>query len=234
MKKVFWLSGIALMMLFPFSANAAGGGEVLDQALLATEESPPDHLPEYWLGLAIRSAPPLLRLHLRLPENEGFIVQSVIPDSPAAKVGLAENDIILKVDGKTLYKLSDLPKAVEAAKDQEMKLEIIHEGQTKTIAVTPVKRPEEVPSQPAMPQPYDFEALQKWLEHMRPGTRFQLMKPGVILPPARPIRPCPATCRSQSPRPATNPPRSPSPWTTKNGKSPKRNWTNCPKKSSPM
>ena len=95
------------------------------------EKSPPFRLPEYWLGVSYGSM------------SQGIIVQEVVPDSPAAKAGFAQNDIIVKVNDKKITDVSEVLQAVEAAKDKEMKLEIIRDGQPKTIAVTPAKRPEE-------------------------------------------------------------------------------------------
>jgi len=196
MKKSFLLFGIALMMLFPISAWAAEDDDPLGNALLADEKSPSYRLPEYWLGIQFRPAFPALLAQLHLPQNQGVVVDAVVPDSPAAKAGLLQYDVILKADDKIISDISDLLQAVEAAKDKEMKLEIIRDGQGKTIAVTPAKRPEQA-LLPVPPPESDFEALRKWIEQIQPGAgfgrqgpmQFRLIRPGVILPRGAPLHP---------------------------------------------
>jgi len=186
MRKAFWLSCLSLLTLFPFSLPtcAAADDEPLGNALLAEEKSPPDRLPEYWLGVKLRI------------DDQGIVIQEVVPDSPAAKAGFAQYDVIVKANDKKIADVSDLLQAVEAAKDKEMKLEIIRDGQPKTIAVTPAKRPEE--ARLAVPPPgSDFEAFRKWIEQLSPGDgfgrqgpmQFRFFRPGVILPRGAPVHP---------------------------------------------
>ena len=139
-------------------------------------------MPEYWLGIRLR------------PDDKGILVQEVVADSPAAKAGLAQNDVILKADDKQISNIADVLKAVEAAKDKEMKLEILRDGQPKTIAITPAKRPEDAR---LMPPTSDFEGLRKWIEQLQQGggfgqqgpMQFRFMRPGVILPHGVPVHP---------------------------------------------
>ncbi len=197
MKIYFWLCCMALMMLTPFPISAcAGDDDPLGNVLLAEEKTPPDRLPEYWLGIQFRPAFPALIAQLHLPEHQGIVVEAVVPDGPAAKAGLAQYDVVLKADDKKISDVSDLRKAVEAAKDKEMKLEIIREGQAKTITVAPAKRPEEA-RLPAPPPGSDFEAFRKWIEQFPPGgafsqqgpMQFRFFRPGVILPHGAPVHP---------------------------------------------
>lgn len=65
-------------------------------------------------------------------ENE----PAVIPDSPAAKAGLVENDIILSVDGESLQD-KDLSTVLRSKKvGQSVSLEIMSGGERKTVTVT--------------------------------------------------------------------------------------------------
>ena len=162
-------------------------------------------VPEYWLGIRLRA------------DDKGILVQEVVADSPAAKAGMAQNDVILKADDKQISNVADVLKAVEAAKDKEMKLEILRDGQPKTIAITPAKRPEEARFS-GPPLGSDFEGLRKWIEQLQQGggfgqqgpLQFRFMRPGLILPRAcRCIRRCPETCRLRSQRRATSRRRSP-------------------------
>jgi hypothetical protein len=138
-----------------------------------------------------------MRSQLQVPEDQGVLVQEVMPDSPAAKAGLQQNDVILKADDKVISEIPDLLRTVAAAKDKEMKLSIVRKGETKTLAITPVKRPDEYRVMVAPPAS-DFEALRQWMEQMQPGAgvgrnapfQFRMFgRPGVILPPGAPIHP---------------------------------------------
>ncbi len=51
------------------------------------------------LGFAAIQISPELRLHLGAPSDRGVLVDSVRPDSPAAKAGVKVGDIVLSVDG---------------------------------------------------------------------------------------------------------------------------------------
>jgi hypothetical protein len=190
MKKVFWYFCMAATALFPMSSLAAPDNDPLGDVLTVEEPLQPEQLPEYWLGIQFRPGLPALTAQLHLPQHGGIVIEAVVPDSPAAKAGLAQYDVVLKADGNDISGVSELLKSVEAAKDKEMKLDIIRDGKPKTVAITPVKRPEDG-GIPAQSPDSDIEALQKWMENMRSEfqftgpngpMRFQFVRPGVILP----------------------------------------------------
>lgn len=160
----------------------------------------PPGVSDYWIGLECYSAEPALGAQLKLPEGQGLVIHHVAPDSPAAKAGLKQHDVVVKAGGKPVADVADLIEAVEAAKDKKLSLEIIREAKPKKIDVKPVKRPKEFflgdrirhfPL-PAPGNP-DFEALRKWYEQMKPGVRppmqFRFFQPGMILPPGAPVHP---------------------------------------------
>ena len=68
---------------------------------------------------------------------QGAAVRGVVEDSPAAKAGLQQNDIITAVNGQTITGSSDLTKIVGDAKPgDELKLTIYRQGQTMELTVT--------------------------------------------------------------------------------------------------
>jgi hypothetical protein len=198
MKRTLLYSGCALFMFVAIAALIAA--EEPKAAVIPTPgDEPAEATPanDYWLGVQLfyPAVPLALRAQLNLPENEGVCLGGVVPDSPAAKAGLAPYDIILKADDKKLLAPEDLVKAVEAAKDKEMQLEIIHEGKSKTVAVTRAKRPEGI-DQSAMPPLDDgLDAMRELLGQLPPGMqispqgpmRFKILRPGMILPKGAPI-----------------------------------------------
>lgn len=68
---------------------------------------------------------------------------AIIPGSPADKVGLAENDIILEVDGEKLNGNKSLAKIIASkGVGEDIELIILNKGEEKTVTVT-LEEPEE-------------------------------------------------------------------------------------------
>ena len=120
-----------------------------------------------WIGVSCEPVPDALRAHVDLKEGQGLMVTKVMPGSPAEKAGLAVHDILLKVNGDPLKSRESLIQAVSDAGEQGVQLEWLHKGETRTQAVRPVKRPEQLA--PAIPG-LDFKAKELKLTrpfHMR-------------------------------------------------------------------
>jgi membrane-associated protease RseP (regulator of RpoE activity) len=101
--------------------------------------------PKYWIGLVggpIGEHHPL-RAHLDIPEHEGLLVASVVPDSPAAKAGLKQNDILLRANDTELREMQDLVELVRTAgeKQGQIAIEVLRRGQRETVYITPEERP---------------------------------------------------------------------------------------------
>lgn len=169
----------------------------------------PTKLSDYWLGIECYPVPPAMQSQLNLPREQGLVVESIVPGSPAAKAGVKPYDILMKVGGKPLKSPADLIQAVAASKDKEMKLEVLRGGKPLKIEATPARRPEgeaAVPHAPGAGEA-DWDTVQKWLEDIRqhlgrrssegkegemPPLRFRFLHPGAILPPASPMLSFPA------------------------------------------
>ena len=67
-----------------------------------------------WLGVRIQpiTAQSAAELGIPLGQRDGVIVASVLPDSPAAKAGIREGDVIIAAGGETLTSANDLPRIV--------------------------------------------------------------------------------------------------------------------------
>ena len=111
-----------------------------------------------WIGISGRDIGPDLAKVLNLNDAVGFLVVTVIPDSPASRAGLqgSENiverdgvqytvggDIILSVDGLEVRKISDILIHLQRAKSvgDEMVLEIIRDGRTTNFTIILGERP---------------------------------------------------------------------------------------------
>ena len=168
-------------------------------------EVAPIQLGDHWIGVECYPVRGALRAQLALPEGQGLLVERVMPDSPAAKAGLQQYDVLVAAGGKPLGTILDLAEAVGAAKEQKLSLELLRGGQSTKIEVEPAKRPDEARPMPR-PRDLDFpgahgleypdwDRIQKWLERVQPGRdgrppmRFRFFHPGWILPPEAPAQP---------------------------------------------
>ncbi|MDH3191359.1 MAG: trypsin-like peptidase domain-containing protein [Nitrosopumilus sp.] len=111
-----------------------------------------------WIGISGRDIDPDLAKILKLNEAVGFLIVTVIEDSPADKAGLHGSedsvsvdginypkggDIILSVDGIEVRKIDDILIHLQRAKSvgDEMVLEILRDGRTTNIVITLQERP---------------------------------------------------------------------------------------------
>jgi serine protease Do len=68
-----------------------------------------------WLGVQIQGVTPAIAANLGLPNDNGALIALVTPNSPGAKAGLKQGDVILAFDGHPIRQLHDLPRLVAAA-----------------------------------------------------------------------------------------------------------------------
>ncbi len=96
--------------------------------------------PKFVIGVSLSEVPDSLRAHVTLPEGGGLMVGSLFPDSPAAKAGLMQYDLLLKCGEKDLHQPKDLQEIVDASEGKAISLTLQRKGEQKTIEVTPIKR----------------------------------------------------------------------------------------------
>ena len=111
-----------------------------------------------WIGISGRDIDPDLAKILNLNEAVGFLVVTVVPDSPASRAGLngsekivemegveytVGGDIILSVDGNEVRKISDILIHLQRAKavGDELILEILRDGRTSNFTIVLDERP---------------------------------------------------------------------------------------------
>jgi regulator of sigma E protease len=69
------------------------------------------------------------------------VLEAVAPDSPAAKAGLMVGDQIKKIDGRDIATRVELLDAAAKGKGAPLTLEILRDGRSQIIAVTPIAAP---------------------------------------------------------------------------------------------
>jgi len=111
-----------------------------------------------WIGISGRDIDPDMAKVLNLKDAIGFLVITVVKDSPAFKAGLIGSDktievegvnypvggdIILSVDDKDVRKIDDILIHLQRVKavGDEMVLEVLRDGRTTNITITLAERP---------------------------------------------------------------------------------------------
>jgi serine protease Do len=90
-----------------------------------------------WIGVMIQDITPELAESFKLKSDKGVLISDVVKGSPAEKAGLLRGDVILGFDGKEIenaHKLSQL--AATTAPNTEVKIDLLRNGQQKTIVLT--------------------------------------------------------------------------------------------------
>jgi membrane-associated protease RseP (regulator of RpoE activity) len=110
----------------------------------------------HWLGILTVPVDDSLKSQLKLDDR--MIVQQVVPDSPAAKAGIKQYDILLKIGEAEIHNIQDLMQTVEKNPDVEMKMLVLRAGKEETLDIKPEKRPENSAAAYATPE---LQKLQK-------------------------------------------------------------------------
>jgi len=92
---------------------------------------------EQGLGASFEPADESLRAQLDIPKGQGLVVTSIAPGGPAARIGVAANDILLALGDKPLGSSEDLSKAVKATGEEPVALRLLRRGKAVTIRVKP-------------------------------------------------------------------------------------------------
>jgi serine protease Do len=103
--------------------------------------------PAFWIGVSVSPLEPVLRSQLKLAPNKGLLAIDVVKESPAAKADVKLHDILLSLDGKALESQEKLIEAVQSSGQKAVQLELVREGKTQTLVVTPARRQPEQETQ---------------------------------------------------------------------------------------
>jgi C-terminal processing protease CtpA/Prc len=137
-----------------------------------------------WLGVGVSEVSPDKVKSLKLPEERGALLGKIVPDSPAAKAGLKENDVVLDINGQRIEGTEQFRRMIHeipagrtanltvwrAGRSQSIKVTVGKQeaGNMKVFADGPKSFAFKMPTMPAMP---DLSGL----EHLR---TFSMVSPG--------------------------------------------------------
>jgi membrane-associated protease RseP (regulator of RpoE activity) len=89
-----------------------------------------------WLGVVLSDIDAAKAKELKLPGETGVLVKEVREDSPAAKAGLAKDDVIVEFDGEKIRSAAQLRRLVrETPVERNVTIVVNRAGQTKSLAV---------------------------------------------------------------------------------------------------
>jgi PDZ domain-containing protein len=90
-----------------------------------------------WLGVAVEPVPEAVTAQLSLDKGVGLLVTHVMKDAPAAKAGIQENDVLVKLDQHILVHPAQLRTIVENKNDGDtVTLSFYRKGKEQTATAT--------------------------------------------------------------------------------------------------
>jgi serine protease Do len=92
--------------------------------------------PQLGIAIAPGHVAKRLRRAVGLPEAEGLLIRDVTEDSPAARAGLAQGDLIVAAGTGPVRTVDDLFDALQAARGGALELQILRGADERTIQVT--------------------------------------------------------------------------------------------------
>ena len=123
--------------------------------------------PRTWVGVAMTELTPDLRKHFGAPGDQGVLIATVRPASPAERAGVQVGDLIIEVGGQAIDTPSDVADAIrDSDSGDKVKVGLVRDGMKKTVEVTLAARPG---GDKRSAQELEVEALQEHLRHAAPA-----------------------------------------------------------------
>jgi serine protease Do len=139
-----------------------------------------------WLGVETHEVTADKAKELKLPAERGVVLGKIIPDSPAAKAGLKENDVVTEINGQRVEGAAQFRRMIrEIPAGRDAQLTVWRDGHTQTVNVTLGKAEERRHAwKQAAPGTYAFQVPEvlelpdmpsmDWSRIMTPGTHPRL------------------------------------------------------------
>jgi serine protease Do len=90
-----------------------------------------------WLGVETHEVSSGKAKELKLPAERGAVLGRILPDSPAEKAGLKENDVVTEINGQRVEGTAQFRRMIrEIPAGRTIQLTIWRDGRTQTIAAT--------------------------------------------------------------------------------------------------
>jgi serine protease Do len=90
-----------------------------------------------WLGVETQEVTAARAKELKLPAERGVLVGKIVPDSPAAKAGLKENDVVTEINGQRIEGAAQFRRMVhEIPSGRSIQLTVWRDGHSQTLSAT--------------------------------------------------------------------------------------------------
>jgi serine protease Do len=90
-----------------------------------------------WLGVETHEVTADKAKELKLSAERGVVLGKIVPDSPAAKAGLKENDVVTEINGQRVEGAAQFRRMVhEIPAGRSIQLTVWRDGRTQTISAT--------------------------------------------------------------------------------------------------
>ena len=93
----------------------------------------PSHL---HLGLVVDPLTPKLAEYFNNRARHGLLIRTVLPDSPAWRVGFQEGDVVVEVNGRSVASDLDIQKSFQSVDDGVMMIRFLRDGHSMTRTLT--------------------------------------------------------------------------------------------------
>jgi serine protease Do len=98
-----------------------------------------------WLGVSIQEVTPDLAKQFALPDAKGAVVTDVLENSPAAKAGLQQGDVIVSYDGKPVENPGNFRNHVaQTGVGKKVKIGVVRDKKEKEFEVTIAEQPKDM------------------------------------------------------------------------------------------
>ena len=90
-----------------------------------------------WLGVELHEVTGDTAKELKLSSERGVVLGKIVPDSPAAKAGLKENDVVTEINGQRVEGAAQFRRMIhEIPADRSVQLTVWRDGRAQNLSVT--------------------------------------------------------------------------------------------------
>jgi serine protease Do len=126
------------------------------------------------IGVQVQNVTPELAKSFGMAEARGALVAEVNPDSPAAKAGIHQGDIIIDFNDQPIHEMNELPRMVASlAPGSKASLKVLREGKEKTLNLTIVELSDEKQAQAKEEGTAEKTALGLEVQNLTPALAQQ-------------------------------------------------------------
>ena len=172
----------------PFNVDSARAEEDETKTVTGKRLVVVTHTHNSWIGGHFLPVDELVKSQLNI--DHGIAAHMIVPESPAAKAGFEQHDILLKFDGKNVDSVDRLMELVEGSTGKEVNAVVMRSGSERTLKITPEKRPARYAVVPSA-NVFARENIDKMLAELPEGAgqwidgnrhRMLFFAPGVAVP----------------------------------------------------